>query len=266
MAEYEIREEKRPAIEAKIDDWLREEGILHLEVCRKRGRSHSKIADSEIDADELQELGSGDAILDRVCELVMGMSGKMELRLRYKDYNKTGGRSDDHKAFHMHRVREPSTKSQGSSAATEQLATSLAGAFDQQAARAESRDERYTEFLSQTMMRMEDSSERRLSEHTQYQIEVMRLRDELSRKDLEIALIEATSGLPPELWAEVFKASVPVVTQLIGSVSVAVSAWGRSYSPAIGDGAAAISTPTPPRGPEEAPGHTGAPTPDAPQT
>ena len=230
MAEYAIRDEKRPAIEGKIDEWLREDGVQHIEVCRKRGNGHSKIADSEIDADELEQLGSGEAVLDRVCELVQGMSGRMELRLRFKDYNKEGGRSDQHKAFQMYRVREPSTKSQGSSAATEQLATSLAGAFDQQAARAESRDARYTDFLSTMMLRQDETSERRLSEHSSYQMEIMRLRDDLARAQMQINFIESQSAISPEVWAEVVRAAVPVVGDLVGTLNAAVTAWGGSYA------------------------------------
>ena len=188
MAEYTIREEKRGAVEETIDGWLPLEGIQHLEVCRKRGANHSKIADSEVDAEELERLGCGEAVLDRVLDQIQGMGGRFELRLRFADYASKGGKSDLTKAFHLVRVKEPSTKSQGSSAATEQLATSLATAFDQQSARAESRDERHADFLSQMMMRQDESSERRLSEHASYQIEIMRLRDELARKDLEMAL------------------------------------------------------------------------------
>jgi len=230
LAEYTIREEKRSAVEETIDGWLPLEGIQHLEVCRKRGANHSKIADSEVDAEELERLGCGEAVLDRVLDQIQGMGGRFELRLRFADYASKGGKSDLTKAFHLVRVKEPSTKSQGSSAATEQLATSLATAFDQQSARAESRDERHADFLSQMMMRQDESSERRLSEHASYQIEIMRLRDELARKDLEMALVEAQQGMPPELWAEVLKAGIPVVGQFVGTVSTAVAAWGRSYS------------------------------------
>lgn len=233
MAEYALREEKRAAIEETVDGWLQLEGIQHLEICRKRGSSHSKVADSEVDADELERLGCGEAVVDRVLDQVQGMGGRFELRLRFVDYASKGGRNDLTKAFHLVRVREPSTKSQGNNAATEQLATSLATAFDQQQARAESRDQRHADFLSQMMMRQDESSERRLSEHSSYQIEIMRLRDELARKDLEIALVEATSGMPPELWAEVLKAGIPVVGQLVGAVSTAVTAWGRSYAPQL---------------------------------
>ena len=88
------------------------------------------------------------------------------------------------------------------------------------------------------MIRQDESSERRLSEHASYQIEIMRLRDELARKDLEIALVEAQQGMPPELWAEVLKAGMPVVGQLVGAVSTAVSAWGSSFAPAGGQIAA----------------------------
>jgi len=246
MAEYAIRDEKRPAIEMKIDEWLREEGVQHIEVCRKRGNSHSKIADSEIDIDELNQLGDGAAVLDRVCELVQGMSGRMELRLRFKDYNQEGGRADQHKAFQMYRVREPATKSQGSSAATEQLATSLAGAFDQQAARAESRDARYTDFLSSMMVRQDETSERRLSEHSSYQMEIMRLRDDLARREMQISFMENSSALPPEVWAEIVRAAVPVVGDLVSTFKTAVNAWGSSFgdAPALAEGAAETAAAT----------------------
>jgi hypothetical protein len=250
MAEYHIREEKRAAVEESIDGWLQLEGIQHLEVCRKRGNSHSKIVDSEVDAEELEQLGCGEAVLDRVLDQMAGQGGRFELRLRFADYAAKGGRSDLTKAFHLVRVKEVATKSQGSSAATEQLATSLATAFDQQSARAESRDERHADFLSQMMLRQDESSERRLSEHASYQIEIMRLRDELARKDLEMALVEAQQGMPPELWAEVLKAGMPVVGQLVGAVSTAVSRWGASYAPAGG----ALSPPqTPPAAVSETP-------------
>ena len=228
MAEYEVREEKRAAIEAKLDEWLRLEGIQHLEVCRKRGNSHSKIADSEIDSDELEALGSGEAVLDRVLDQVAGMSGRMELRLRFQGYNKEGGRGDLHKAFNMVRVREPSTRSQGSSAATEQLATSLAAAFDQQSARVESRDSRHSEFLTHMMTRNDESAERRLSEHSSYQIEIMRLQTELTETRMQIAFMEAQAPIPPEVWAEVLKAAVPVVGDLVGTLKSAVNAWGAT--------------------------------------
>ena len=238
MAEYTIREEKRAAVEESLDGWLQLEGVQHLEVCRKLGSSHSKVVDSEVDAEELERLGCGEAVLDRVLDQIAGMGGRFELRLRFADYSSKGGRSDLTKAFHLVRVKEPSTKSQGSNAATEQLASSLATAFDQQSARAESRDDRHAEFFSSMMIRQDESSERRLSEHASYQIEIMRLRDELARKDLEIALVEAQQGMPPELWAEVLKAGMPVVGQLVGAVSTAVSAWGSSFAPAGGQIAA----------------------------
>jgi len=250
MAEYSIREEKRAPIEETVDGWLQLEGVQHLEICRKRGSSHSKIADSEVDADELEQLGSGEAVLDRCLDQIQGMGGRFELRLRFADYASKNGRGDLSKAFHLVRVKEPSTKSQGNNAATEQLATSLATAFDQQSARAESRDERHADFLSQMMMRQDESSERRLSEHASYQIEIMRLRDELARKDLEMALVEAQQGMPPEVWAEAFKAGIPVVGQLVGTVSTAVAAWGRSYAAALPEPAPA-PTPEPPK-PEKA--------------
>jgi len=226
-----IRPEKRQALEDEVERWMQEDGIRHIEVARKRGRGKSKIVDSEIDSDELEALGTGAAIVDRVLETVDRFGGRMVLVCRFDDYDKTGGRPDATKSFQLVRAREPASKSQGNNAATEQLASSLAGAFDQQAARAESRDERYTEFLSSMMLRQDESSERRLSEHSNYQIEIMRLRDELARKDLEIALMDAQSGMPPELWAEVLKVAVPVVGQLVSSISGAVSAWGSSYSP-----------------------------------
>lgn len=232
MAEYEVREEKRAAIEAKIDEWLRLEGIQHLEVCRKRGNSHSKIAESEIDAEELQALGSGEAVLDRVIDQVAGLSGRMELRLRFEGYSKEGGRGDLHKAFSMVRVREPSTRSQGSNQATEQLATSLASAFDQQAARVESRDTRQSEFLAQVMSRQDESAERRLSEHSSYQIEIMRLQNELTETKMQIAFMEAQAPIPPEVWAEVLRAAVPVVGDLVGTLKTAVTAWGENQAPA----------------------------------
>ena len=230
MAEYGIREEKRAPVEQAIDGWLRLDGILHLEVCRKRGNGHSKIADSEVDAEELEALGCGEAVLDRVLETVSGLGGRMELRLRFKDYNKDGGRGDLTKAFHLVRAKEPATRSQGNNAATEQLATSLASAFDQQAARAESRDQRYTDFLSTIMVRQDESSERRLSEHSSYQMEIMRLRDDLARAQMQISFIEAQAPIPPEVWAEVVRAAVPVVGDLVGTVKAAVTAWGKSYS------------------------------------
>ena len=232
MAEYQLPEEKRPSVEEWIERYLNAEGVKHLEVCRKKTSGHSKIPDTEIDADELQELGTGEAVLDRVLDLISGMWGRFELRIRFQGYNKDGGKSDVTKAFQMRRVRQPSTKSQGTNAATEQLATSLAGAFDQQAARAQSRDERYTEFLSQMMLRQDESSDRRLAEHSSYQIEIMRLQQELARKDLEIALVEAQQGIPPEMWTEILKVAAPVAGQLIGSISGAIHSWGQSLSPA----------------------------------
>lgn len=238
MAEYEVREEKRAAIESKIDEWLRLEDIQHLEVCRKRGNAHSKIADSEIDAEELEALGTGEAVLDRVLDQIAGLSGRMELRLRFKGYSKEGGRGDLHKAFQMVRAREPSTKSQGSNAATEQLATSLASAFDQQAARVESRDTRQAEFLTSVMARQDESAERRLSEHSSYQIEIMRLQTELTESRMQIAFMEAQAPIPPEVWAEVLRAAVPVVGDLVGTLKSAVTAWGANQT-ALADPAAA---------------------------
>lgn len=231
MADYALPEEKRPSVEEWIERYLQAEDVKHLEVCRKRASGLSKIPDSEIDADELQELGTGEAVLDRVLDLISGMWGRFELRCRFVGYNKDGGKSDVTKAFTMRRTRQPATKSQGNNAATEQLATSLAAAFDQQAARAQSRDEHHTEFLSQMMIRQDESSERRLSEHASYQIEIMRLQQELARKDLEIALIEAQQGIPPEMWTEILKVAAPVAGQLVGSVSGAIHSWGQSLSP-----------------------------------
>ena len=232
MAEYEIREEQRGALEDKLEEWLRLEGIQHLEVCRKRtGGAHSKIADSEIDADELEALGSGEAVLDRVIDQVSGLSGRMELRLRFKGYIKVGGRGDLHKAFQMVRVKEPATKSQGSSAATEQLATSLASAFDQQSARAETKDARYSDFLSSVISRQDESAERRLSEHSSYQIEIMRLNNELTETKMQLAFMEAQAPIPPEVWAEVLRAAVPVVGDLVGTMKTAVQAWGSAQEP-----------------------------------
>ena len=229
MSEYAIRPEKRQALEDSVEEWLQLEGVRHIEVARKRGRGRSKVVDSEIDADELAALGTGPAVVDRVLETVDRFGGRMELVCRFDDYDKPGGKTDLTKTFQLVRVREPSTKSQGNHAATEQLASSLASAFDQQAARAESRDERYTEFLSSMMLRQDEGAERRLTEHSSYQIEIMRLRDDLARKDLEIALIEANTGMPPELWAEVLKVGVPVVGQLVGALTIAISTWGASY-------------------------------------
>jgi len=242
VAEYTIREEKRGALEETLDSWLVLEGIQHLEVCRKRGNQHSKITDSEIDADELDALGSGEAVLDRVLDQVAGMGGRMELRLRFQDYAKSGGKSDLTKAFHLVRVREPATKSQGSSAATEQLATSLASAFDQQAARAESRDQRFTDFMSSMMGRSDEQGERRLSEHASYQMEIMRLQNELSRRDMQIALIENSSTIPPEVWVEMLKSAMPIVGDVVSSAKTAITAWGSSFNeaaPAITEPAAA---------------------------
>jgi hypothetical protein len=61
-------------------------------------------------------------------------------------------------------------------------------------------------------------------------MEIMRLRDELSRRDMQIALMENTTGIPPEVWVEVLKAAVPVVGDLVQTAKVAVTAWGSSLS------------------------------------
>jgi hypothetical protein len=61
LAEYELREEKRAGVEEKIEEWLGHDGVMHLEVCRKRGSQHSKIPDSEIDAEEPAGGALGDA-------------------------------------------------------------------------------------------------------------------------------------------------------------------------------------------------------------
>jgi len=230
MAEYSIREEKRAAIEETIDGWLRLEGIQHIEVARKRGHDHSKVANSEIDAEELDSLGSGEVVLDRVLDSMEGLGGRFQLRLRFSDYAKKGGRGDLTKAFHLVRVKEPSTKSQGTNAATEQLASSLATAFDQQAARSEMRDQRFTDFMSQMMGRTDEHGERRLSEHASYQMEIMRLRDELNRREMQIAMVEAQTTIPPEVWVELLKSAVPIVGDLVGTAKTAIGAWGATYT------------------------------------
>ena len=244
MSEYGIREEKRQALEDWVEERLQEEGLSHIFVARKRGRGRSKIVDSEIDSDELEVLGSGPAVVDRVLEMVDRFSGRMELTARYADYNEKDGKGDVNKAFQLVRAREPSTKSQVASHATEQLATSLASAFDVQSQRAEAREERFGAVLGQMIERSDESAERRLSEHTQYQIEVMRLRDELARKDLEMALVEANQGFPPEVWIELFKAGMPIVGEFAGALTVAVKAWGSTMPP-LAAPAAPAETPTP---------------------
>ena len=230
MAEYEIPEEKRPGLEQKLEEWIRLDAVRHLEVVRSLGnRQTSKISGSEIDHDEMVELGSGEAILDRVIEHVGSMGGAMKLRLRFQGYDKPGGPSDEHISFRMRRVKEPSTKSQGSNAATEQLATSLATAFDAQATRMENRDARFTDLMSDFMVRSDEASERRLGEHATFQMEIMRLRDELSRAQMQLAFSENQPGVPPEVWVEVAKAAIPVVGDLVGTAKVAIQAWGQSH-------------------------------------
>ena len=232
MAEYEIREEKRTAIETTLDGWLRLEGIRHVEVVRvMANRKTSKINDSEIDSDELEGLASGEAVLERVLEIVEGLGGKMAIRLRFDDYDQPNGTPDRQKAFTLVRVREPSTKSQGSNAATEQLATSLATAFDAQASRVENRDARFSDMMSTLMVRSDEQSERRLSEHSSYQMEIMRLQSEISRRDMQIALMENQTAIPAEVWIELAKAGIPVVGDLVGVVKSAVTAWGSSFTP-----------------------------------
>jgi hypothetical protein len=248
MAEYQIPEEKRPAVEEWIDRQLLNDDIQHLEVCRKRGAQHSKIPDSEIDGDELHELGTGEAVLDRCLDSVSDKPGRFELRVRFVGYNKSGGKADQTKAFHMRRVREPSTKSQGSNAATEQLATSLAAAFDQQSARSEMRDARFSDFMQNMMLRSDETGERRLSEHSSYQMEIMRLQGEIGRRDMQIALMDSQGAMPPEVWVEVLKAAVPMVGDLVGTVKTAVTAWGHAQAPA------AVAAPKPAPAPKvEAP-------------
>ena len=232
MAEYQVREEKRAALETTVDGWLRLEGIRHIEVVRvMANRKTSKITDSEIDSDELEALETGEAVLERVLEVCDGLGGKMALRLRFDDYDKPNGTPDRQKAFTLVRVREPSTKSQGSNAATEQLATSLATAFDAQASRVEDRDARFSDMMSTLMMRGDEQSERRLSEHSTFQMEIMRLQSEISRRDMQIALMENQTAIPAEVWIELAKAGIPVVGDLVGVVKSAVSAWGSSFTP-----------------------------------
>lgn len=241
MAEYQIPEEKRPACEEWLDRQLLAEDILHLEICRKRGASHSKLPDTEIDADELQELGTGEAVLDRVLDQVAGQPGRFEMRIRFVGYHLQGGKADATKAFHVRRVREVASKSQGSSAATEQLATSLAGAFDQQSARSEARDARFSDFMGSMIQRTDETSERRLSEHANYQMEIMRLQGEIGRRDMQIAMMDAQGSLPPEVWVELLKAAVPMVGDLVTTAKVAISAWGSSVG---GTPAPAVAAPT----------------------
>ena len=250
MAEYQIPEEKRPACEDWIERQLLAEDIQHLEICRKRGASHSKIPDTEIDADELHELGTGEAVLDRVLDQVAGQPGRFEMRVRFVGYHKPGGKADATKAFHVRRVREPSTKSQGASAATEQLATSLAGAFDQQSLRSEARDARFSDFMQNMIHRGDETSERRLSEHSSYQMEIMRLQGEIGRRDMQIAMMESQGSLPPEVWVELLKAAVPMVGDLVTTAKVAITAWGSS----VGGSAPAVAAPAPAPAPAPATG------------
>jgi hypothetical protein len=164
---------------------------------------------------------------------IQGHGGRMALRLRFEGYDKPGGPSDMTKSFQMRRVRTPSTKSQGGAAATEQLATSLATAFDAQANRVENRDARLTELMTNFMLRNDEHSERRLSEHSTFQQEIMRLQSELARRDMQLILQEQNSGIPPEVWIELLKGAMPVAAELVGAVSSAVGKWGASFAPAL---------------------------------
>ena len=243
MSEYEIPEEKRAALELWVDNILTLEGIRHLEVVKMLGnRKSSKINGSEIDADELQILGTTEAVLDRVVDSIQGHGGRMSLRLRFEGYDKPGGPSDMTKSFQMRRVKVPSTKSQGGAAATEQLASSLATAFDAQASRVESRDARVTDMMANFMLRNDEHSERRLSEHSTFQQEIMRLQSELARRDMQLILQEQNSGIPPEVWVELLKGALPVAAELVGAVSSAVGKWGSSFAPALAAGATAPAT------------------------
>ena len=42
--------------------------------------------------------------------------------------------------------------------------------------------------------------------------------------------IESQSAISPEVWAEVVRAAVPVVGDLVGTLKAAVTAWGGSYA------------------------------------
>ena len=96
--------------------------------------------------------------------------------------------------------------------------------------------------MANFMLRNDEHSERRLSEHSTFQQEIMRLQSELARRDMQLILQEQNSGIPPEVWVELLKGALPVAAELVGAVSSAVGKWGSSFAPALAAGATAPAT------------------------
>jgi hypothetical protein len=248
---YELRDTERQLLVNKVNEWLEAElpgkPLKCIEVVQRRGRTSETLA--TLDPEELDLLGTGDALVDEVIAQFGQQGGKFELRATFQPEEGPGPQGVDrkvrHRSFQMTALRtEQRTVSQGASAGIEQLTTSFGSAFDSQGRQLTASVQQQTQLMAMMLDKSEKHHGTHIQEITEYQRLIMEQQLELCEAKIELAYREQSPLLTPEHLELVMPALVQLLTVLAGKFGagdVVASVAGTAASAAV-EGASTAPT------------------------
>lgn len=221
---YQCAPTRKTAVIDTINTWIGRDDLVHISVQRPKtiqGKTEQPtIPGSEMEGEELAQLGTGEAILENVIQTYGFEGGRLQVRGKFQGESEDGTSYDRmlRVRIPLRRVPDSATGSTGTTAGIETLTTSLSGVVDGLAGRQAETLNTLLEAVGEVQSRQDDFHEQRFSDASAYQQQIMNLSIDNARLQLQVAVMEQNAGstIPPEMWLKIVDQGLPAVLEMVG--------------------------------------------------